>query len=134
MALHKWLYTDPQTSSTYEFPRNPEKMTSPVLDRAITAQGTLGGGFATWEGQAVAKQMTFTGRVLNKAHYDALVAWHKKQNRFTITDHFGRVMTVVPLSSDLVPDTKRTSYWNHEYTITVLVLACTAGTVGDIWS
>lgn len=138
MALHKWKYEDPHdtnpATATYVFPRNPEKCTSPVIDRNITATGTLGGGAATWEGNSSGKQWSFSGQIVNKAHYDALVFWHKRGNRFKVTDHYGRVMTVVPLSFEHVPQTRRTNYWAGEYTVTVLVVAYTAGTVGDIWS
>lgn len=138
MALHQWRYDDLHdtnpTTNFFVFPHNPKSCTSPVLDRPITAQGTVGGGFSTWEGAPVAKQWSYAGRVESKAHYEALIAWHKRKNRFTVTDHFGRVMTVIPQVCDLVPATRRTNYWEHEYTITVLVVGYTPGSVLDIWS
>lgn len=138
MALHQWRYDDPfdanSATNHYIFPRNPEKMTSVELDRAITAQGTPGGGFVLWEAPQPAKQWSYSGKTVDLAHYEALVAWHKRPNRFTVTDHFGRVITVAPLTSDLAPVTRPKNYWNHEYTITVLVLAVAPATVSDIWS
>lgn len=138
MALHQWRFDDPfdtdSSTNHYTFPRNPEKMTSPILDRAITSQGTAGGGIVLFEGARPAKQMSFSGKTVDRAHYEALLTWHERQNRFTITDHFGRVITVAPLSSDLAPATRIKNYWNHEYNITVLVLSVSAPTVGDIWS
>lgn len=138
MALYRWRYDDPfdtnPSTNSFVFPHNPKSCTSPVLDRAITAQGTLSGGVAVWEAPQTPKQWSYVGRVESKAHYDALIAWHQRKNHFTVTDHFGRVMTVVPQVCDLVPATRRQNYWEHEYTITVLVTTYTPGTVTDIWS
>jgi hypothetical protein len=138
MALHKWVYEDPNdtnpTTGLYTFPHNPKSCTSPVIDRTITANGTIGGGTTTWEGATAPKQWSYTGRVESLEHYNALIAWHKRKNRFWVTDHFGRKMTVIPQTCDLVPKTNPKNYWEHDYTITVLVVEYTAGTVGNIWS
>ena len=87
-----------------------------------------------YEGVPQPFQWTFKGYVLNQADYTNLMGWFTRQNRFTITDHYGRVFTVVPVNFAPVPKTTPTRYWRQDYEFTVITLAYDdSGIVGDLW-
>ena len=138
MAIHRWKFTNPfdtnPTTAEYELPRNPSEATSPIADRVITVDGTVGGGHVAFEGAASTKDMTFKGRILNQAHYRELLRWHQLQNYFEITDHFGRVLKVVPISLSPISQARAGNYWDGTYDMTVRVFSVSAPTVADIWS
>lgn len=138
MATIRWVFTDPNdtdpNTATWTMPRNPREMTSPLLQRNISTNGSLGGKTILSEGAQVGRSWTFKGRMLNREMYDMLLFWHGKRNRFTITDHFGRVITVAPTTFDFTPKGTPKNYWDGEYEFNAIVVGVTTPTVADIWS
>lgn len=134
----RWVFHDPSdtnpATATWTMPRNPREMTSPSLERSISTRGSLGGKVIAFEGAPSGRPWTFKGRMLNRALYDALTFWAAKRNRFTITDHFGRVITVVPRSFDFAPKGTPRNYWDGEYEFNAVVVAVATPTVEDPWS
>lgn len=134
MTWLRWTFEDPSAAEFYTVPLNPNEMTPPHPERAITSEGTtaVGGTVLVWEGNTPAFTWTFSGRILYKDHYDQLKYWSEKQVRIFVTDHFGRRFTVVPKSFQ--PKVKRARKWNwsHDYSWSCLVVAGpTAATVMD---
>lgn len=134
----RWVFHDPNdtnpATATWVMPRNPREMTSPTPERNISTQGSLGGNVIAFEGAQVGRAWSFKGRMMDRALYDALDFWSKKRNRFTITDHLGRVLTVVPRVFDFTPKGTPRNYWDGEYEFSAVVLGVTPPTVADIWS
>lgn len=134
----RWVFHDPNdtdpATATWVMPRNPREMTSPSIQRTVSTSGALGGKIIAYEGAPVGRPWTFKGRMLNRAMYDTLTFWQGKQNRFTITDHFGRVLTIVPTTFDFTPKGTRHNYWDGEYEFNAIVIGIAAPTVPDIWS
>lgn len=133
MAVIRWILSD-HLGNSYTFPRNPSGMTSPTLARNITTSGSTSGAITATEGSPAAKQWSFTGRTVDRAHYDALMTWKARPYRWKLTDHLGRQFTVVPVDCEWVWRRNAKNYWDGDYTFTVLTLAETAPTVSDIWS
>jgi len=141
MAVLRWRFddpADPSSAGAYTFPWNPRAMSSPFPEKAITTQGTVavGGLVVLWEGAQMPQQWTFTGTTKNAAHYEALRSWvlDRPSGRIYVWDHFGRRLTVVLKAFKAEPPNGKAKvgrYWSHEYTITALVLAVSAPTVGD---
>lgn len=136
MAVLRWVITDPYdtnpSTNTYTFPRNPETMSSPYGERSVTSTVTVGGKVLLHEGTTPAKQWTFQGPVLDKAHFDALHLWvYTKKRRLKVTDHYGRVITLVFTGLEVVPKRRTNVYYSHDYTVTALITAITAPTATD---
>lgn len=132
----RWTITDPYDTNTqtrvYTFPRNPAEMSSIYPDRSISSFTTLHGRVLFYEGTTPAKQFTFAGPVMEKAHFDALREWvYKRKRRVIIRDHFGRKITCVLSSVELVPKRRVNKYYSHDYTVTGLVVSITEPTITD---
>lgn len=139
MAFKQWKFTDPYDTNSgtnsYTFPINPNTMTSPFPQRAISSTQTTAvtGQVLLWEGSVPAKSWQFGGVLLDEAQHEALRAWvYERHNRIIVTDHFGRPITCALQQFDAQPKRSVGKYWRHDYTITALVTAVGAPTVGDV--
>lgn len=124
----RWKLDD-GAGDVYSFQVNPNAMSSPWEDIAITASATTapGGAILLTEGQRTAKEMTISGVILEKSQHDVLAAWLKKRRRVFLSDHFGRTMIVFIKSYSPVP--KRRTTWKHDWEMTLLVLGSPTGGV-----
>jgi hypothetical protein len=135
----RWIFTDPvaapsDPNKTWTVPRNPREMESPIPPRSITGAGNLAGQVIPYEGTVQPHQWSCRGRVLNQGHYVKLMLWRSKQNRFTITDHYGRVLTVAPIKLSVTARATVHNYWDGEYEFTFMTLAYDeSAIVSDIW-
>ncbi len=137
MTVQRWVLVDPYdtntSTNTYTFPRNPAEMTSVYPERAVSALATTGGKVLLHEGVTPPKQFTFSGPVLDKQQFLDLQTWvYTKKRRLNLTDHFGRVISCVRTSVDLVPKRRANIYYSHDYQVTGLVLSVTAATVSNL--
>lgn len=137
MAVQRWRFEDPADPDPdtrfYTFAINPNEMSSPFGERAITYEGTTAadGQPIMWEAQTPPTKWTFSGGILNHAHYEALRHWtYDRQGRLFLWDHFGRRLTVSLVNFEPTPKRAIGRYWRHEYTMTAWVYAITAPTVG----
>lgn len=132
MAVQRWVFTDLLTSETYTVPLNPDAMTTPWLQRNVTAKKTtaIDGNIIMQEGSPTFAAWTFSGKAIDAAHYEKLRHWcYDIPNRISITDHFGRVIVCVPTLFDAQPQRDTRRYWLHTYTITATVVSVTPPTV-----
>lgn len=134
-TVKRWVITDPYDSNpatnTYLFPRNPADMTSVFPERAVASMTTTAGAILVYEGATPAKSWQFSGPLLDKQQYLDLDQWvYGRKRRVVITDHYGRNITVVLQTLDVVPKRRVNYYWSHDYTVTALILGITAPTVG----
>lgn len=129
----RWTFYDPATTDTWVMPFNPATMTSIEPTRNIAVQGTtaVDGQILLTEGAVTPQEWSFSGKTLDHAHYEALRAWvYDVPNRIQITDHFGRVLTVMLTKMEATPARAVNRYWLHEYTVTGLLLSAGAPTIG----
>lgn len=103
----RWIFHDPVAVETYTVPINPNAMTSPFPK---TAKQTLPASPVDGRVRALSTpqpvEWQFSGVIRTQAHYDALLAWVRKQNPVEITDHLGRTFTVLLTTFD--PQDQRT--------------------------
>ncbi len=137
MSVRRWVIKDPYdtdpATNKWTFIRNPREMTSIYLDRPIVAQPTTAGNkILLWEGPKTAKEWSFSGPVLEKVLFDELRRWVYKRRRLVITDHYGRNISTVLKTIDLVPKRRVNIYYSHEYTVTGLILAVSEPTATDL--
>jgi hypothetical protein len=133
-VVQRWIIQDLQASPTesWTMPMNPREMTSPIQDRAfetaygVKAWGTGEGGLnrlRTVESSTPALEWSFTGFIRDKAHYDQLAYWARKDGKVRITDHLGRTFEVL-MQAWLPTDRKPTpnSPWRLQYQMKTLLL------------
>ena len=136
MAVKRWVINDPYDTNvltnSYTFPRNPTTMSSPYGERSVSSLVTVGGKVLLHEGTKPAKQWTFEGPILDKAHLVALHHWvYNRKRRLKLTDHYGRIITLVFVSLEVVPKRRVNVYYSHDYTVTALVVSISAPTATD---
>ncbi len=132
--VRRWVMTDPydtnSATNTYNFPRNPKEMTSLHAERAVSSMSTTNHKILLFEGQTPAKQWQFSGPILDKQQFTDLTAWvYNRKRRVNINDHYGRNISCVLTSFDVVPKRRNGHYYSHEYTISALVLNVSAPTI-----
>ncbi len=132
--VKRWVFRDPYDpnpeTNSYTLPRNPREMTGLYPELNVTATRTTAGKMLLWEGATPAKQFSFSGPILDRAHFQKLYHWtYAHRNRIVIEDHFGRKITAVLTSFDAVPKRRNNIYYSHEYTVTGLVIGWTVSTV-----
>ena len=126
MAIYRWKFKDPVTLEEYTVPKNPSAMDPVFPQRALTQQATtaIGGQGLMWEGALPAKLWNFSGTVTDPDHYEALRHWaYDIHNRILLTDHFGRVLTLVMQSFEATPKRAVGKYWRHDYTCSAYIVA-----------
>lgn len=120
----RWTLVDPDTSESWEFPRNPKAMTSPhppknttIFARAAATPG-VAGVCRVLQFRQSPYEWQFTGDIRTEEHYDTLIEWCKKSNRLELTDHLGRTWQIRIDSMDLNEQrpTARND-WRFEYTV-----------------
>lgn len=136
MAVKRWTLKDPYDTNpltnSYLFPRNPETMSSPYPERSVSSMVTVAGKTLLYEGTTPAKQWTFQGPILDKAHFDALHKWvYDKKRRINLVDHYGRTINLVFISLSLEPKRTVNVYYSHTYTVTALINSISAPTALD---
>jgi len=129
----RWVFHDPTGAEPdYTVPINPNTMTAIHPRKNITTEVTtaIDGKVLMWQGQTKPVDWSFGGDILDEAHYEALRHWvYDKNYRIKITDHFGRVLTVVLASFEPLPKRAINVYWRHTYTVTGILIKATAPTV-----
>jgi hypothetical protein len=125
---HRWILRDPYTGEVWEFPHNPNQMSSPnrprnisifvdppYYDPATQARGAIG---RVWEGNFQPFEWTFSGRLKTQDQYEQLVYWTRKVTRVQLIDHLGRtwVLRMKELDPDEQKPTPRIA-WKYDYEI-----------------
>ena len=136
--VHKWRFEDPYEDDPdlkyYTLAINPNSMSAPFPERAISAENTVAsnGNTIIWEGNIPPAEWQFSGFVLTEQEYENLRAWvYDKKTRLYVRDHFKRRILIVPKKFEPTPKRSRDHYWAHQYTISCLVLSVGAAGIGD---
>lgn len=135
MSVLRWKIVDPYDTNpatrTYTFPRNPAEMSNIYPTRAVQATATTAGKILLWEGSTPATPFTFSGPILEKQLFLDLQTWvYNKKRRLNIIDHFGRVISCVLTSVEMVPKRRLNYYYSHDYVVNGLAIKVSAPTVG----
>jgi hypothetical protein len=130
LAVARWQFRDPNdtdsTTNTWVVPINPREMSSVWPARTFTQKHTTSvtGQLLLFEGPPSPVNFTFSGAILDADHYDLLRSWvYDRRTAVEITDHYGRVLTVILTQFDAKPKNARGNYWRHEYTVTGMLLS-----------
>lgn len=125
----RWTFHDDVADETWVMPINPNRASSPFQTKAFTtAQGAdiASTGIArtrVFQAPLAPKEWEFGGILRTQAHHDALVAWVKKDNEVTITDHLERSFEVLLRAVQFQEQRPRPgALWRMTYTVNALVL------------
>lgn len=120
--MSRWTFYDGVT--TYSHQINPNRMSSPLRPRPVTAFITGQDGNArSVRHPEPPHEWRFSGVVRSEQQYNDLLTWGQKTGTITITDHLGRAFDVlmVEFKPDEQRPTARTA-WRFNYEMTVLVI------------
>lgn len=130
MAVKRWRFRG--EGEDWTVPINPNAMSSLFPQRAITARTTTAGATLLFEGARQPAPWTFSGVILNAAHYEGLRHWvYDIKQRVIITDHYGRDIQCVLTAFTPTPVRGVNRPWRHTYEVSATVLAVGKPTVGD---
>lgn len=94
--MPRWQLHDPVAVQTYVFEHSPNKAQPINLEFNTITGASLrpGVGFAR-RSLPVPKDWSFSGFYSTQAHHDALLAWSQRNVQLELTDHFGRVFSIL---------------------------------------
>ncbi len=140
MRYRAWRLHDHHASGaarTYEFPINPNAMTSPFPERniAVRSSTAIDGRPLLFEGARPPATWQFSGSCPTADQYEALRSWVYDHIGRTIyvDDHFGRSIECVLTSFNPEPRRDVNRYWHHTYQINAIVLTVARPIVGEVW-
>jgi len=128
-SVNRWTFTDvyekgPQPY-TYQVHINPNDSGSPSFDKAVSVSKVSGPNEMPiiQEGAPGVAAMTFSGVILEQAHYEALEIWFRKRILLLVQDDLGRHFYGV--FSRWAPHRVRRShnFWYHTYDAEMTILA-----------
>ncbi len=127
MIVQRWKFKDVASTAEAVLPINPNEMSSPYYGKNITSYGTgvLWGTERLRAFQAPPQilEVTWSGVILAKDHYDLLLAWQIARKTVRVTDHLERTFDVIIKSFDPVERLPTARHdWRANYTMTVLLL------------
>lgn len=106
----RWIVQDPATGTSYTFPLNPNRMTSPLPTMA-TAEASAPPSWGFGEGSPIGPrtrinnpdpvQWQFQGYAHDAAMVSTLKNIFNLKGRLYLTDHFGRQLIVRFLTADV---------------------------------
>lgn len=127
MPVVKWQFHDPELDETYTFEINANKGGSPQYAKKLQYQSTVApdGQTIAFEGVDDPSQTEFSGTILTRDQYDAMLAWFAKRYPIEFTDDLGRLFSIYITS--FAPQRERAAQhpWKHSYTVRYLVLSVT---------
>lgn len=130
-------FIDPTTGEVYAWPINHSDEEEGGRDRAITTGANTGNvGLVKQQGELTPIVLRYTGTILQRAQYDAMLSWYARCESHTIyfTDFAGDSYEVI--ISAFHPRRQRTlrnprdpsaPFWYWTYTIEMTVMAVRAG-------
>lgn len=129
MTTQRWTLVDTEAATQWEFPRNPNKMTSPhgprnsvIFSRAYGTDAGNGGISRVIAFRQQPYEWTFSGDIRTQQHYEDFVAWTANPNRLNLTDHLGRTWQIRIDSVDVTEQRQTArSAWRYEYTVKAII-------------
>lgn len=124
MSTVRWKFFDTETNESITLPLNPNKADATTAAREFAFGYSPDGVLRGFDpGPDKPMSWTFSGVILEKAHYDLLLAWAKRSSVLVITDHVGRVVEVLIEKFDPIERPASRRYpWKADYTMTCLLL------------
>jgi hypothetical protein len=124
--VNRWTLVDPATDEEWEFPLNPNQMTSPhpPKNHQIFARG-IGNNSSSSNGisrvlafRQQPYEWSFSGAIRDEQQYQDFLTWTRKTGRLELTDHFLRTWQIRIDSVDL-EEQRPTARRSHRFTYTV---------------
>lgn len=117
----RWVFRDLYQKGlapySYTVHINPNEGGSPTVTKNMTILSNTGPNRAAiaQEGQSSMPEISFSGVILEKAHYEALEYWYSKRILIEITDDLGRVFRGI--FSRWEPNRQRRAFnpWYHTF-------------------
>lgn len=122
--MAKWEFRDDMTLDTYTFEINPNEGGSPTYVKKINFEATTApdGQTLIYEGQADPRKMSFSGTVLTRDQYEAMVEWFGKRVPIHLTDDLGREFMIFITSFQAQRQRAVHYQWKHTYTVDATIL------------
>lgn len=123
----RWVFTDPVASTTYTFDINPLEGGSPQYVKNVGQRSTLApdGDPVLFEGQAPLQESSFSGTILQKAHYDAFRLWAQKKYLVEMEDDLGRVSQIYITSFKPTRVRSAVYAYKHTYVVEYVIVSIT---------
>jgi len=122
--VHRWIFTDPAVSETYEWAVNPNSGGSPSREKNIQYENTSApdGKTLIFEGQDRPLQLEWSGVILSQSQYDTLITWFEKRRQIRLEDDLGRTMWIYITA--FTPSRRRavSHPYKHDYNMRATVL------------
>jgi hypothetical protein len=122
--MERWLFYDPQLGDTYTFTVNPNDGGSPQYQKTVGYQPTAApdGALLAYEGRDQATTAEFSGSILYRQQYDAMIEWFNKRYPIEVTDDLDRILTIYITTFEPKRVRSATYPWKHTYSVKYLVL------------
>lgn len=122
--VQRWVFHDLQTDALYTFTVNPNEGGTPPLQKKIGYQATTApdGALIAFEGRDEAQASEFTGTILYRQQYDAMINWFGRRHVIEMTDDLGRIFTIYIQSFEAKRVRSASHPWKHTYSVKYLVL------------
>lgn len=120
MSVVRWKFKDLSTLGEYTLAINPNQGGSPGIEKNVGSVHPLAPNRRAimYEGSGFPSDLTFSGVILTKDHFEALESWAMKRTLIQITDDLGRVFQGVFKSFSPSRDRRAYNYWYHTYSAT----------------
>lgn len=120
----RWRFDDPVNLDTYEFHISPNEGGSLQYKKTINYQNTSApdGKTLVFEGRDEPKTSEFSGVILDREHYEAMVDWFNRRHQIKVTDDLERQFWIYIV--EFTPKRERAAHspWKHSYTCRYVVL------------
>lgn len=129
IGVVRWRFTDVYNSGpapyTYTFDINPNTGGSPAGEKTITTSYSLGPNNQTvlQEGHFTVPDLTFSGVILSRHHYETLEFWFSKRVLLRLDDDLGRIFTGVFAKFTPKRERRASNPWYHTYDADFLVMS-----------
>lgn len=124
MAVTRWIFQDPVTSTSVTFPINPNDGGSPSYEHNFQYQNTAApdGKVLVYEGRDNPQAIEFSGVLFTEDHFNMFVTWWQKRYQVNVTDDLGREFSII--IEKFVPKRERAIHfpWKHSYSVTATVV------------
>lgn len=131
--VQRWTFHDPQTDDTYTFVVNPNEGGTPAYQKKIGYQATTApdGALIAFEGRDEAQTGEFSGTILYRLQYDALIDWFGRRHIVEMTDDLGRIFSIYIQAFEAKRVRSASHKWKHTYSVKYLVLGVEMPEVTD---
>lgn len=126
--MNKWTFYDPVTLDSYLFHVNPNEGGSPEYAKTISYAETTapGGNVLMFEGADPPRHGSFSGTILERDQYEAMVEWFNKRYIIRIIDDLNREFDVIITKFSARRQRAVHYQYKHTYTVDYTIVQTTS--------